>query len=415
MFSFDGSARPISAQAHAFPTPSDRLESVQMLRGVAAMLVVYNHAGLYLALWPESVGGASWLAPDDTTARMGAIGVDLFFVISGFVMALTAQRFTGAHGARTFLALRFVRIAPLYYLACLAMLALIINPGTSVGRETVLNSITFIPVFDDGRYSWPLHYLGWTLAFEFVFYVFVAALVATGFSGRPLALLVVVACVPLLGFVVDFDLALWRVATNPIIWEFALGVLAYLMWRRGWLPRLAVPLALGFGASLAAFALVLWLSPDDMARMSRGTIHGDNSVLRAFCWGVPAWLCFCAVVAWARPDRQASGRGGASLRWLTKVLGDASYSIYLSHLGVVMVLQKVVTRVPLPADLMVIGTMILSAIVGVLVYRTVEAPMLRIGQQFVRDHVSRNRPATPQHVRMGNADQRGTLRGSQQR
>ena len=99
---------------------------------------------------------------------MGAIGVDLFFVISGFVMALTAARFTGAHGAGTFLALRFVRIAPLYYLACLAMLVLVFNPGAQLGRETLLNSITFIPVFDDGRYSWPVHYLGWTLAFEFV-------------------------------------------------------------------------------------------------------------------------------------------------------------------------------------------------------------------------------------------------------
>ncbi len=381
-----------------------------MLRGLAAMLVVYNHAALFLALWPQSVGGESWLAPDDATARMGAIGVDLFFVISGFVMALTAARFSGAHGAGTFLALRFVRIAPLYYLACLAMLALVINPGTQVGRETLLNSITFIPVFDDERYSWPVHYLGWTLAFEFVFYAFVAALVATGLSSRPLVLLAMVACVPLAGFAVDIDLAVWRVTTNPIVWEFGLGVVAYMIWRRGWLRRLGLPLALGFGAAVIGIALVLWIAPEDMALLSRGTIHGDNTILRVLCWGVPAWLCFCTVVAWAGNRPAGGGRAGRLLRWLAKALGDASYSIYLSHLGVVLVLQKLVARVPLPADLVVIGAMIVSAIVGVMVYRAIEAPLLRIGQQLVRDLVRKDREETAQARRPARADDPGPRR-----
>ncbi len=388
-----------------------------MLRGVAALLVVYNHAGLYLALWPQSLGGASWLAPDDATARMGAIGVDLFFVISGFVMALTASRFTGAHGAGTFLALRFVRIAPLYYLACLAMLALIVNPGASVGRETLLNSITFIPVFDDARYSWPLHYLGWTLAFEFVFYTFVAALVAAGFSARPFVLLAAVAVVPLAGFAIDIELAAWHVVTNPIVWEFGLGVVAYMMWRRGWLPRLALPLAIGLGTAIVGFAIVLRLAPDDMALLSRGTVHGTNSLARAFFWGVPAWLCFCAAVAWGA-DRRDRGHAAAPLKRLAKSLGDASYSIYLSHLGVVLLLQKMVSRVALPADLVVIGTMIVSALVGVVVYRMVEAPLLRIGQQLVRDRVRTGRVAeaqAPRAGRAGDSGRRGSLPGGQQR
>ncbi len=388
-----------------------------MLRGVAAMLVVYNHAGLYLALSPQSLGGDSWLAPDDATARMGAIGVDLFFVISGFVMALTAARFAGAQGAGTFLALRFVRIAPLYYLACLAMLALVINPGAQVGRETLLNSLTFIPVFDDGRYSWPLHYLGWTLAFEFVFYTFVAALVAAGLSARPLVLLAVVGFVPLAGFAVDIPLAAWRVVTNPILWEFGLGVGAYLIWRRGWLPRLAKPLAIGFVAAVVGFGIVLWVVPDDMALLSRGTIHGNNSVLRVLFWGVPAWLCFCTVVAWVA-DRDAAGSTATPLRRLAKSLGDASYSIYLSHLGVVLLLQKLVARIALPADLVVVGTLILSAIVGLVVYRVVEGPLLRIGQQLVRKLVRKGRTAasqTPHPTRARDADRRGSLPGPQQR
>ena len=105
-----------------------RLESVQILRGIAAMLVVFNHAGL-LALSIKSQFGPSWLVPSKAAAEMGAIGVDLFFVISGFVMALSARRFIGPWGASTFLALRFVRIAPLYYLASLVMLANLVRVG----------------------------------------------------------------------------------------------------------------------------------------------------------------------------------------------------------------------------------------------------------------------------------------------
>jgi exopolysaccharide production protein ExoZ len=268
------------------------------------------------------------------------------------------------------------------------MLALVFNPGASISREALLNSLTFIPLLDDGRYSWPIHYLGWTLAFEFVFYFIVAALVVAGLSGRPLALLAVVACVPLAGFVVDLPHASWRVVTNPIVWEFGLGVLAFLMWIRGWLPRLATPLALALGTSLVAFAVVLWQSPDHMALLSRGTVEGRNSVARAAFWGVPAWLCFCAVVAWAggRPVE-----GASRLRWLMKRLGDASYSIYLSHLGVVLLLQKLVEHIPLPADLVVVLTLAVSAAVGMLVYRAVESPLLRAGQQFVRDRASRHR------------------------
>src|SRR5690606_39022954 len=128
------------------------------------MLVVFNHAGL-LALDMDNAFGPSLLVATDAVARMGAIGVDLFFIISGFVMALSARRFVGPRGAGTFLLLRFVRIAPLFHLASLLMLVNVLRSGIPVEPSSALNSITFIPIFDAETYSWPLHYLGWTLAF----------------------------------------------------------------------------------------------------------------------------------------------------------------------------------------------------------------------------------------------------------
>ena len=83
-----------------------------------------------------------------------------------------------------------------------------------------------------------------------------------------------------------------------------------------------------------------------------------------------------------------------------------------------MLLQKLVSRIALPADLVVVGTMILSAIVGLLVYRVVEGPLLRIGQQLVRELVQKSRAAasqTPRPIRGRDANRRGSLPGPQQR
>jgi peptidoglycan/LPS O-acetylase OafA/YrhL len=177
------------------------------------MLVVFNHAGTFLAL-PL---GPSYLVPSEAIAQMGAIGVDLFFVISGFVMALSARRYVGLSGAGVFLAHRFIRIAPLFYLACLVMLAEAIRAGLPLETASVLNSITFIPIFDDGTYSWPLHYLGWTLGFEWVFYLLVAVLIASGRGGQHKPLLFLVMAVPLLGFLSQPELMAGRVLSNPIL------------------------------------------------------------------------------------------------------------------------------------------------------------------------------------------------------
>ena len=243
---------------------SRRLESIQVLRGVAAMLVVFNHAGL-LAVSMDNRFGPSWLVPSEAVADMGAIGVDLFFVISGFVMSLSARRFMGPWGASTFMALRFVRIAPLFYLASILMLANLVRAGLPVDPSSLLNSITFIPVFDDETYSWPLHYLGRTLSFEFAFYFLVGILIAAGAGTNPAMLLAITVAVPFLGFMLQAQSAAWKVFTNPILWEFALSVVAYILWKRCLLRRLRAPFAILAVAAFLAITLAIWLGRDWLA------------------------------------------------------------------------------------------------------------------------------------------------------
>ncbi len=351
------------------------------------MLVVFNHAGL-LAVSMDSPLGDSWLVSSHAVAEMGAIGVDLFFVISGFVMSLSARRFVGPWGASTFLALRFVRIAPLFYLASALMLANLIRAGIDVDPSSLLNSITFIPVFDDETYSWPLHYLGWTLAFEFAFYFLVSILICTGGGARPVVLLAMTAIAPLLGFLLAAESAAWKVFTNPILWEFGFGVLAFILWERCQMRRLLAPFSIFAATTLLALIVALWMEPDWLAAngwdgptggASGGsdTVEGMTSPLRALYWGLPMFLVFCAVVG-----SVSIGKG----LWATtmKLLGDASYSIYLSHLFVIMAFEELVERVGIHPDLVLVTALASSALVGVLVYRLVEKPLLAKGQRRVR-------------------------------
>ena len=101
---------------------TDRVEAIQWLRGVAAMIVVCHHAALlalkYLELPENSAHRMQW-----DLANAGVFGVDIFFVISGFVMAASARRFDGGRDAIHFLAQRYNRIAPLFYLLSALLLA----------------------------------------------------------------------------------------------------------------------------------------------------------------------------------------------------------------------------------------------------------------------------------------------------
>ena len=85
-----------------------------MLRALAALLVTYTHsidAMYYFAIgWQQKTIGGTVL---------GKFGVDLFFVISGFVIYITAGHLSGKAAARTYLWHRFRRLIPIYYVATL--------------------------------------------------------------------------------------------------------------------------------------------------------------------------------------------------------------------------------------------------------------------------------------------------------
>lgn len=362
--------------------PAARLESIQMMRGVAAMLVVYNHAAFFLARDPDLDLGGSVLAPSDRLAALGAIGVDLFFIISGFLMAYTARDLFGVRDSTVFMARRWIRIAPLFYLVSVVIGLVLWVGQTPVSLTSVLNSLTFIPLLDGEDYSWPVHYLGWTLAFEFTFYVIVALAVASGIGASPALLIAVTLLLPVAGWWLAVEQAALKILFSPMMWEFSMGVAAYALWRSGWLGRVA-PYTAIVALLLGAVLMLLVMRPVGSTTVAIGL--ADNALegtrlaaARALNWGLPMLLLF--LVALGSPLADARRWDGRAML----VLGDASYSIYLTHLGVVRIAEEIVERQPVPADVAVAGVVLASAAVGIACFRWIERPMLAAGRALLQ-------------------------------
>jgi exopolysaccharide production protein ExoZ len=344
----------------ASPQRRSDLLTVQALRGVAALLVVAFHA---VNTWSQHVLDR----PADDFWPNGSAGVDIFFVISGLVMVLSADRVAGRPNAcRTFLRQRIVRIVPLYWVMTTAKVAAVLSVPSLVARTRldlpyVVGSYLFLPVRDAAGDLFPVLPVGWTLSYEMLFYVLVS-----------LALLlrwpVLAIAGPALGaFAVAGIVGGADGFANTIVVEFVFGVLTGIAIKRG----LRLPPVMALALICGGFAVLL-----------AGPVV--SGVLRPLTWGVPAWSIVAGAVA--LEDRLAPKLP----RWLLD-MGDASYSIYLMHLFVTPLVYLSVARlVPntLSLPLIIAGSLLASAAVGRLGYLFIERPLL---------HLLRRSPIAP-HV-----------------
>ncbi len=340
------------------PAEAARLGSIQRLRGIAALLVVLVHAIDLADRSPD--GGALaglWLIND-----LGASGVDLFFVLSGFVMTLGLHRFTGPGGAGRFLAARAMRILPLFWLLNLLLIVLI---GVVPDWQSAVTAIFLLPVADARSFSFPPLWVGWTLAFELAFYLMVAAAARTA---RPaLSLLLLVATASLAGALFQPSWPVAQVLLNPILLEFGFGVAICLAWRRG-LPEWTRSVPLLAGALLLVLPRALF--PELMFSPEAGlVIDGTLSLQRALFWGLPWALILLSVIATNSGSRTADP---------LHQLGDASYSLYLSHAILVALLERSELLDELGAFAIIGAVVTASVALGLATHHGLERPLARL-------------------------------------
>ena len=284
------------------------LDSVQALRALAACMVLAFHAVAML-----DHNGHYALGID----APGAGGVDLFFVVSGFIMVYTNHEAFGRPGApAAFLMRRAARILPLYWLCTSAIVLLLaLAPGlfstVRIDWPHVLASYAFILSKNSVGEIGTVPQTGWSLCFEVYFYLLFAALLCLPRK----AFFAAFACAFAVGIglgAIAAPVPAWvRVATSPILLEFVLGAgiaLLYVGGKR--LPRTLAVVAVVLG--LAAI-----LTPRGVDMMSWSRV--------AF-WGLPGASLLAGAISLER--------AGLAVPRAVVALGDSSYSLYLIHLFV---------------------------------------------------------------------------------
>jgi exopolysaccharide production protein ExoZ len=277
------------------------ITSVQALRAIAAISVVICHfSQVELML----IG-----RPNDPTPLYPlASGVDLFFVISGFVMVYSSEDlFSVPGGAYAFLVRRVARIVPIYWITTAIAVPVL---DLHADWASVITSYLFIPYrAADGRIV-PLNGVGWTLNFEMLFYVLFAATICLSRRAAVPSLCVLLGGMVLLGYWASPQQAALEIWSDPIVLEFAFGMLIATLYRHG----TCVPWALRFCLVVSGI-VAIWVS-------SPGSPPSGN---RFLLWGIPAAVIVAATVLGKRDADSGPTTSCINL------LGGSSYSLYLIH------------------------------------------------------------------------------------
>ena len=298
-----------------------KLKSIQALRGIAVITVVLLH----LKLVERKYSPTNFLLPD--WLDFGIFGVDLFFVISGFVMVtVTQEKFQSSKSSLLFLYHRVSRIYPLYWVyTTIALIVFKIQPSwvnSSQGNQAnILSSYLLLP---DNLL--PLVQVGWTLIHEMYFYVvfFVIMLFLPG-KYLPIALLLWGGTIAMFG--PSTINPFYNLILHPLTIEFIAGCFIAMYFNYVQPFRLNGLLLIFFSFISILVAILSFV----YFRSQTG--YAPDNWDRVLYYGIPAALIVFFIVN--------AEKNSLSLPQFLIQVGNASYSIYLSHLFTINAIGKI--------------------------------------------------------------------------
>lgn len=346
-------------KAAAIHSPAAQSLGIQYLRGIAAAIVAFYHTG---------VNSADFAWPAALPRGFGASGVDIFFAISGFIMTyITCVKPTGLG---TFVKHRLIRVVPLYWLFTgVVVLVGLAYPAAMLNNRIIWDhialSLAFIPhVNPITGDALPFFKLGWTLNYEMYFYLcFGVLLLIANTTHRFVALVALYGLSAALFYVVWPQTAVPYTYLNPLLLEFVFGAAIAQAWLHGAMERIPLPLA--WGLILGGVLALLYVGEP-------GPEHW-----RVWQNGVPAAMIVAGVLSIERHGKLPQSA-------LLLLIGNASYSLYLSHTSTLTVFRIGAKVLHLPVqDPLVGGALVILAFVaailgGILCYRFIETPLLNV-------------------------------------
>lgn len=328
-----------------------KMALIQVFRGIAALIVVFHHASL--ALERKNIFEAGW------------IGVDFFFVLSGFIIYYIHYKDFGKRGRlKNFYLKRFIRVYPIYWIVIpVVFYWFYLRTDAPVAKEFIVKSILLFP-----QATPPIVDVAWTLVYEIFFYLVFSFLILfkPKVSFSIITLWVTSILLNSFGLLnLKNSLILNFIFSNNHI-EFVLGcVTAYVFLSQKIMNSVSV-LVLGLIGVLYG-----WMSV-----INGNILRGSTESMLTF--GISFSLL---VLAAATIDRKKSPK----IPGLLLLLGDASYSIYLTHTVIIhMMLNKHFFSSRLSIFMQVTLFAILT---GIIFHLLIEKPLLKIlNKIFIKKH-----------------------------
>ncbi len=301
-----------------------RYDSIQLMRGIAALSVVITHIIM---------------------VSNGAFGVDLFFCISGFIMMYITEK-----GGKKFLLKRAVRIIPLYWIAIFATVAMLVVLPQYFRKQVfslphLFKSMFFIPssIVGNGGEAWSIVEVGWTLICEVFFYIVFYISLKINHKNRHIISGCILAFVVVIGFIFgsNTDSDFIRFYCRPIMLEFVLGMILF---------KLLVSnnnIAVSHTKDKRDYwkiilAVLIWAF-----LFTQKYIPFFSGVDRLIIWGLPVFAFFVLIFKFFEHHRVPKP---------LIVLGDISYSLYLTHTFVVQPFSRLIYNIDVYSPIGVILT-----------------------------------------------------------
>jgi peptidoglycan/LPS O-acetylase OafA/YrhL len=340
----------------------NKIYSLQVFRGLAAVMVLLAHSNIMLN---KSLFSGSFIP--------GYIGVDFFFVLSGFIIMLTCKKSIGSGEIATYIRKRVLRVFPPYIIY--TALAFIVSyayeqfTGTRliywiyINAQNFLQSISLYP-FSADKTRLPILPVAWTLTHEMLFYILFAALFfiknKAGILLIASAWIAIIVTAP--GMKASGSNYLLDTFLSSRNLEFIMGcVMAYFAshyvnWK------------------ISVAALICGLG---MLAVAWGNTLSGYSITTLEDWAVYGIPFALIIFGATRLERFIHNKEGKVFRFLVYI-GDASYSIYLVHFIVIIVCKRTINDFGMEYGYIEFWvTSAIALVVSLAMYELIEEPMIR--------------------------------------
>ncbi|MBK5145415.1 acyltransferase [Budviciaceae bacterium BWR-B9] len=357
------------------PTKNIKLESIQALRGVAVLLVIAFHFRVYLnGVYTQKDLG-------DILFSMGEIGVDIFFVISGFIITYSTMDKEKSSPIE-FAIKRFFRLYPVFFIVLSVMIYF--DFSNIYTTSQIIKSYLLIPNdynFTGPWYGYNIIIPAWTLTYEIWFYMIFCISLCISHKYRTIisSLLLVGICSlsqfyfrgfiqiePIIKDAFSYSvLSNFVFISNPIVYDFIYGMIIAEIFTKAKDGFVKNVFSVSFISSVMLVSIAIIIS-------------GYNSGPGAEKWGLYSFMLVCSIALMSRVIEIYNGR-------FLIFIGEISYSLYINHMviyGISYIYFKKFD-ISISGFSMFFILILLTICVSIITYLLIEKPSVMVGRKLI--------------------------------